>query len=364
MSHVGLNMTSEESHEPAPGHKRSRGLIAVIIVVILALIVAGGWFVYKNFGDSGPDYPGPGTGAVMVEVPQGAAIPTIGDELETKDVVASSSAFVKVASRDSNATGIQAGYYRMKQQMSAQEALDYLTDPTNLISRLVVVKEGMRAGQIYEAASSATGIPVASFTAAAKNPTSLGVPSWGSKSVEGFLYPATYDFGPDATAKSILTRMVTEFNRVSKEINFEAKARAEGHKPYDMLIMASIIEAEGLPEYFSKISRVMYNRIDKNMPFQMDSTINYYHDTSEIDLTAEQLQQDHPYNTHTRQGFPPTPIGSPSKLALEATLAPAEGPWLYFLSIPGTTEMRFEDSYEQFLEDQKDLRAALENQKD
>lgn len=362
MSHVGLNMTGDDNFEPSPENKRSRGLIAVIIVIILALIVAGGWFAYKNFGESGPDYPGPGTGEVMVQVPKGAAIPTIGDELESKDVVASSSAFVKAASRDSRATGIQAGYYKMKYQMSAQGALDLLTDPANLISRLVVVKEGMRAGQIYEEASKVTGIPVASFKAAAKDPASLGVPSWGSKSVEGFLYPATYDFGPDANAKSILTRMVTEFNRVSKEIDFEQRAKAEGHKPYEMLTMASIIEAEGLPEYFPKISRVMYNRIDKKMPFQMDSTINYYHDTSEIDLSGEQLKKDHPYNTHTRQGFPPTPIGSPSKLALEATLAPADGPWLYFLSIPGTTEMRFEDSYERFLEDQKDLRAALENQ--
>ena len=208
-----------------------------------------------------------------------------------------------------------------------------------------------------------TGIPVASFKAAAKAPASLGVPTWGQKSVEGFLFPATYDFGPDATAKSILTRMVSQFNAVAKEIDFEQRAQQAGHKPYDMLIMASIIEAEGLPEYFPKISRVMYNRIEKNMPFQMDSTINYYHDTSEIDLTAEQLQQDHPYNTHTRRGFTPTPIGSPSKAALEATLAPADGPWLYFLSIPGTTEMRFEDNYEQFLREQKDLRAAIEEQK-
>lgn len=363
MSHVGLNMSAQDAHEPSPHRKRSRGLILGIIVIVLALVAGIGLFAYKTFGSSGPDYPGPGTGEVMVEVPKGAGIPVIGDELAAKDVVASSSAFVKAASKDSRATGIQAGFYKMKLQMSAAGALDVLTDPSNLISRLVVVKEGMRAGQIFEEAAKVTGIPVSSFEAAAKDPASLGVPSWGDKNIEGFLFPATYDFGPDATAESILKRMVAQFNTVAKEINFVERAKQAGHKPYNMLIMASIIEAEGLPEYFPKISRVMYNRIDKNMPFQMDSTINYYHDTSEIDLTGEQLKKDHPYNTHTRQGFTPTPIGSPSKLALEATLAPADGPWLYFLSIPGTTEMRFEDSYERFLEDQKDLRAALENQK-
>lgn len=363
MSHVGLNMSSDEMPVPIPTRKRSKGPIIIVILLVIALIAGLGYFGYNKIVATGPDYPGPGTGEVMVEIPKGASIPAIGDRLVAKDVVASTQAFVKTASHDSDATGIQAGYYRMKRQMSAQGALDILTDPQNLISRLVIVREGERAGQVFVDAAKVTGIPVSKFVEAAKDPASLGVPSWGSESVEGFLFPATYDFGPNETAKSILTQMVAKFNEVSKEINFEARAKAAGHKPYDLLIMASIIEAEGLPEYFPKIARVIYNRIDKQMPLQMDSTINYYHDTSEIDLTAEQLRQDHAYNTHTRKGLPPTPIGNPGKAALEATLAPVDGPWLYFLSIPGTNEMRFEDNYDRFLEDQKDLRAALDNQK-
>lgn len=360
MSEVGLNLSGDDAGQVGKSSKGSCLVKSIVAIVVLAVIVAGAWFAFNKFVSSGPDYPGPGTGTVLVEVPQGAAIPAIGNVLVEKDVVASVDTFTKAASRDSRARNIQAGYYEMQNQMSVQGALDILTDPANVVTNAVVVTEGMQANQVFEEASKITNIPVADFEEAASDPAALGVPKWGGKNIEGFLFPASYQFAPGSNATQILKPMVTRFNEVAAEIDFAQRAEEQGKKPYDLLIISSIIEAEGLPQYFGKVSRVIENRIEVGMPLQMDSTINYYQKTSEIDLTAEQLQRDQPYNTHTRKGLPPTPIGNPGQGALEASLSPEDGPWLYFLSIPGTEEMRFTDNYDEFLEDQKDLRAALE----
>lgn len=354
MSQVGLTMTESEPTGTPPGHKRSKAAVWVALLVVIGLLAVAGWFAYSTFLKPAPDYEGTGTGTVIVKVESGQSIPAIGDTLATKNVVKSAKAFVQAASDDPKARSIQAGVYKMKLEMSAQSALGVLTDPANKAG-VVTVTEGMRANKVAQVASDATGVPLAEFEKVIANPVNIGLPTWGKNHIEGFLYPATYDFEPGTNATTVFKTMVTKFKQYAASINFERQAAASGQSPYAVLTIASILEAESQPADFAKVARVIDNRLACTLPackaeyiqgrLQMDSTINYAQNTSDINLSQSELSADGPYNTHKNKGLPPTPIGNPGSAAIEAALNPAPGNWLYFVSDQGFTE--FSDTFEQ-----------------
>lgn len=204
--------------------------------------------------------------------------------------------------------------------------------------------------KVFKIASDATGIPIEDFQAAASNPAELGLPAYANGNPEGFLYPARYEFQPDSTALGLLQQMVGKFNEVATAINLEAEAEKQGRSPYDVVITASLVEAEGGAEDFGKVARVVLNRLNQGMPLQFDSTSNYASDSSNIELTDEQKNDDNPYNTYMISGLPPTPINQPGEAALKASLFPEEGNWIYFVSVnPDKKITKFTDNYEVFL---------------
>jgi UPF0755 protein len=117
-----------------------------------------------------------------------------------------------------------------------------------------------------------------------------------------------------------------------------------------LLTIASLVETEGTPDIFGKVSRVIFNRLQKGMPLQFDSTVHYaLNRRGEIRVSLADIKVKSKYNTFTNAGLPPGPIGSPTRDAIDATLSPLEGDWLYFVTVkPGDT--RFTSSYDQFLE--------------
>jgi UPF0755 protein len=119
--------------------------------------------------------------------------------------------------------------------------------------------------------------------------------------------------------------------------------------PDELLIIGSLIELEGTPDVFSKVARVIYNRLSRGMKLQFDSTIHYIkNERGNIALSFAETKIDSKYNTYLYQGLPPGPIGSPSRAAIQAALTPANGDWLYFVTVlPGET--RFTSSYDEFL---------------
>jgi UPF0755 protein len=124
----------------------------------------------------------------------------------------------------------------------------------------------------------------------------------------------------------------------------------QGISPDEFLIIASIVEAEGTPDVFSKIARVIYNRLERKMALQMDSTVHYIkRERGNIALSLAATKIDSPYNTYQRQGLPPGPIGSPTSAAMRATLNPEAGDWLYFITV-APKETRFTKSYDEFLQ--------------
>ncbi|HET7801320.1 MAG TPA: endolytic transglycosylase MltG [Humibacillus xanthopallidus] len=306
-----------------------------LIVIVLALAVIGGGVVVayhalrpvvEGFLESN-DYPGPGDGSVRVTVEQGAGGSAIARELVDADVIKSTKAFVEAANADAKSGGIQPGVYEMKKQMRAADALALLVNPKNRIVTRVTIPEGLWATEIYAKLSKASGIPVAQYVAAAKDAGALGLPSSARGNVEGYLFPASYEFAPDSSAAAQLKQMVGEAVK---------RLDALGIPPEKMervVILASLVEGEASTEADrGKVARVIENRLASNTSIGFDSTVNYIFKKRGVP-TQDMLDSDSPYNTRRFKGLPPGPIANPGESAIQAAAAPPAGDWFYFVTV-------------------------------
>lgn len=340
------------------GKRGGRSAIAFLMAFVLLAVLGGG--VYLGYNKvrglfTAADYDGPGSGEVLVQIEPNASITEMGNSLVTKDVVKSTKAFVDAAGKNSKSKNIQDGTYRMRKQMAAKDAVTALLDPKNRIVNGITIPEGKTSVQIYALLAAKSRIPLKDFQTAGKDPEALGVPAFWfnrtdkqkvSKSIEGFLYPDTYEFPPNATAEDMLSTMVSRFLKVATEIDFVNRVQQDRKiSPYEALTVASLAQAEaGNTVDLGKIARVAYNRLySGNFPcdcLQFDVGINYYYQltgrptkSSKEMTTADLTDPKNPYRTHNKPGLTPTPINNPGEDALKGAMDPPVGPWLYFVAI-------------------------------
>jgi len=323
-------------------------LVALLLLVGAVVVIVG--LLSRVLG--GPaDYSGSGFGSVQVEVKPGDTATQIGQTLQDKGVVKSVGAFVDAARADQRSLGIQPGLYDMRTHMSGQAALARILDPAAKVQTTVTVQEGLRVDQVVDVLASASGLPRSDFTKVLKHPAQLGLPGYANGNPEGFLFPATYTFEPHASALSMLRTMVQRFDQAATDVNLVRAAHAVNLSPRQAVIVASLVQAEVAERDFGKAARVVYNRLNANMPLQFDSTVNYALRAHDLTLNNQQLSVDSPYNTYLHTGLPPGPINSPGEAALRAALAPPHGTWLYFVAVaPGSDRTRFTADYQQFLQ--------------
>jgi UPF0755 protein len=336
---------------------RGRGVVVALIGLLLVTIlaVAGGKTLLSAFGGPAPDFKGDGTGQATVQVPRGASLSEIGEVLHDDGVVKSARAFRDAAKKDSRAIGIQPGYYRLRLRMQASRALALLLDPKSRLRSRVTIPEGTSVERTLQlVVKNVSDVPLASLREAAANPAALGLPDYAKGNVEGFLFPATYDFEPGTSAVEILTRMVDEFETRAEALRLEERAAALKVTPYQALVIASLIEGEtGQATDRGKVSRVVYNRLKVPMRLQFDSTVKYAYALKGVVKTRllfRDLDIESPYNTYRHDGLPPAPIDSPGEAALEAALTPAAGPWLYFVVIDKQGHSAFATTAAEFAE--------------
>jgi UPF0755 protein len=337
--------------------RRSFGALFISMLLLAGLGFGVYWGIGKVMDRFGaPDYSSVGTTEVQVRVHEGESATDIAETLLKQGVIKSTKAFIDAARANPLSKNIQPGTYKLYEKMPAATALAMLLDPAhNRIVIKLVVPEGMITLDIFDQLSKASKIPIEKFVEAGKDPIKLGVPDYwytredGKKvaqSIEGFLFPATYEFDPSATAEEMLHQMVLTFLNVTQEMDFADRVKAERDiSPYEALITASMAQVEGrFPEDFAKIARVVYNRVyGGNFACSclgMDSTANYWLRLSgkqsklSEHLTYAQLHDpNNPYNTHDKPGLPVGPISNPGKEALKGALDPPAGAWTYFVTV-------------------------------
>lgn len=321
--------------------KNLRRLIAAGLVIFLFTFSL---FLIRSLSSTTPDYNTltsvEGLEEVTIEVPTGASGSEIAAILYEAGVVKSTQAFFRVAVADERSQKVAPGSHRLTLKISAQQALEQLLDPER-IPNLIRINEGAWRSEIQEAFLS-YGFTRSEISRAF---SSLKLPK-GFSSSEGLLFPAQYSFPEGTTAAQAAQRLVERFTE-----DGYAKKLLQGssqYSPQQLLTIASIIQAEGSTQDFSKVSRVIYNRLKIGMPLQMDSTVHYIMQArGDIFLSRKSTMLNSPYNTYRRYGLPPGPICSPGADAIKAALEPVAGDWLYFITVaPGDT--RFTSSLDEF----------------
>jgi len=353
------------SDDPLPPSRNANSVSKRIVVgagLIAVLAIVYG--IYSLLGGTGEstDYVGSGEGSVSVVVSRGDSLTQIGTALELAGVVKSVESFTSAAANNEQSASIGPGQYAMRMQMSGESALLLMLDSESRSESRLVLPEGLRLDETVSLASAATGLPSADFDQVLENPDLLALPSWAESRPEGFMFPATYDLVGDENAESILNSLVKRFNESASIVDLEGRAAQAGRNTYEVLIVASLLEGEVVPEDFAKVAAVVYNRLESETALQFDSTVSYALGLNELELSAEQLETDSPYNTYINTALPPTPINSPGEAALEAALAPAKGKWLYFVTVnPDTGETKFAKGYNRFLKLKAEYRAYLDS---
>lgn len=344
-----------------------------ILIVVLTGVLA---FTWMRGGLSG-DYNGTGNGeAVVVEVAQGASLSDLSEQLVSEGVVASSDAFVGAANANARSNQLQPGFYRLEKRMSAASAVDALLDPSNqagtvdvptgarLMDTHIVASDDVRKG-IFTLISEASctgedqcvGAEELQRTAGTADLAALGVPDWAANEVaargddprriEGLIVPGIHHFNPQGSALEILSGLVRESAKRYEETGLQESAAQVGLSPYRLITAASLIQAEAPDNDFDKVARVILNRLDAPMRLQFDSTVNYDLPDQEIATTDEDRARLTAWNTYAKDDLPETPIGSPSIEAITAMEHPAEGDWLYFVTVDRDGRTVFTSTFEE-----------------
>lgn len=318
-----------------PPRRRGRvALIAIITSVALLLGLGGaGFWAFTSGPLAGvfaapDDFEGPGHGEVLFTIKDGE----IGDEIATNlvaaGVIKSFDPFYALLLDADPQVVFVPGVFKLKLEMSAQGALDALQDPANMVTVTVVIPEGERMTNVLEEISTQAEIPLADVQSAAADFGSYGLPPEAT-SLEGFLFPATYDFSPGLTAHEILQAMVDRCLEALDAAGVTPEDR------YRVIVFASLVQKEsGLKDDFYKVARVFQNRLDQGWNMESDATVAYGTGaTNRVETTsAERADEGNPYNTYVHPGLPIGPISNPGDLAIDAVLHPADGPWMFFVT--------------------------------
>jgi UPF0755 protein len=328
----------------------------VIALALAAAVIAAPLLYLRSIGLWGAREPGAET---TVVVPRGAGTTRIGRLLENRGVVVSALGFRIAAFLDGSADEIEAGSYTLDRNLTARAALSQLIDgPDREPFVNVTFPEGSWLTDFARIVGRETHLSQDRFLRLARRG---GVPARlrpeGIDTLEGLLFPSTYQVVRRDTPRSVLDRLVSELERQMSSIELRGVTEI-GYSPYEVVIVASMVEAEArVPGDRKRIAAVIYNRLEADMMLGIDATVSYALGEHRESLTQEDLQVDSPYNTRRYGGLPPTPIGAPGRASLEAAAAPADGDWLYYVVADCDGNHAFSESYEQFLADKAAYRA-------
>ncbi|MFE9923579.1 endolytic transglycosylase MltG [Streptomyces sp. NPDC005774] len=347
--------------------KRRSGVACLVVVVVLggggAAVSYVGWqFVKDRFG-SAPDFAGDGNGEqVTVTIPKGSTGYAIGQVLKKEGVVKSVDAFVAAQASNPQGETLQDGVYTLQLEMSAESAVELMLSPKSRDN--LVIPEGLRNGTVYERIDKRLKLDDGTTEKVAeKDWKKLGLPDWAVNDgdvkdpLEGFLYPSSYAVGKGAKPADVLKEMVGRATDKYEELQFPEKAESLGLEgPWELVTVASLVQAEGKThDDFRKMSEVIYNRLkptntETNQLLQFDSTYNYLQQESNIHISESEINSNKdPYNTYTRKGLPPGPIGNPGDDALTAALKPTKDGWIYFVATDGVSKTEFARTHDDFL---------------
>ena len=350
--------------------KRPLVIAAGVCIALILFVGAAGWWFLSQLNPSGT--PGDPVNFTIVD---GDTLGSVSDRLEDQGLIKNSTIFRWYVSRQGGLE-LLPGYYQLRPMDNAGNILDVLRTPPSQTFVNVTFPEGFTLTQMAARLSEQmTFMTADDFMTAATDGSIRSVYQPDDvTSLEGLLFPDTYQVSGDDTEAAVIRRLVAMMERVGRQEKIDDAKALVGYSPYQVLIVASIIEKEAkVDEDRAKIARVIYNRLAAKMNLEIDATLLYQADPN---LTFAQLKEiDSPYNTYMKRGLPPTPISNPGRASLQAALNPAPAPeagdeaceglpksqkcdYFYYVLIDEDGRHKFATTYEQHLVNVDQARAA------
>jgi uncharacterized YceG family protein len=330
------------------------------LLAVLALAVAVGaiWFLVELY----QPFHGSAHGTVTVTIPPHSTAGDVGDELVRDNVISSSFFFELRATLAGERGDLRAGTYDLQENMTYSKVLKILTTPPTAakVTNITII-EGRTRAQINDLLRT-QGVKGSYDVATRRSPlidfAAFGAPLH-TPDLEGFLFPDTYQLVEPISIPTLVTDQLKTFRTQWSDVNL-SYARSKHLTPYDVLIIASMVQAEAATAHDRPlIASVIYNRLRLGMPLQIDATTRYATGNYTKPLTDAQLNSRSPYNTRIHKGLTPTPIDNPGLASIEAAAHPAQANYLYFVVKPcGNGEQVFTSSYNQFLADAQKYQQA------
>ena len=304
----------------------------LLTLILLLLLVAGGAAAFFWYSLTQP-YQAFSADGVFVDVPRGASSRSVARLLEVNGVIRSSMAFEVYARRHPKRT-LQAGEYFFTQPATGRDIF-WKVAKGQVYEQPFTVREGETMFDIARNLEAGKFMLADDFLKAASDGTMVHDVAPHATSLEGFLFPATYDFLRKTTSKQLVQQQVIAFCRNWKQVNL-AYARSKNLTPYDVLTIASLIQGEAVVESERPlIAAVIYNRLHLRMSLGIDAALRYALDIPGTESIREsQLQNPTPYNLRLHAGLPPTPIDNPGLASIQAAAHPAKVDYLYFVAKP------------------------------
>ena len=341
-------------------------IVLSIVVVLMVLLVVLGVSAYNFYTSSIEPLDPTSEEEIQVEIPSGSSPTSIARILEENGIIKSASVF-NVYTRLNNEGQFKAGYYLMSPSMTIDNVIDSLQEggtdfPADSVER-ITVPEGYTITQIADIVGERTPYSAEEFMALIENEEfqqqlltqypALLTDVFEAEGVryvlEGYLFPATYEFYDEMSLEEIVQGMVAKMNEVMQQ--YYAQIEEQGQTVHEILTIASLVEREGLSyEDRTQIADVFYNRIEIGMPLQTDISVLYSLDTHKERVSHDDLEVDSPYNLYQNTGMGPGPFNSPSEESIRATINPADTDYLYFLADIDTQKVYFAETYQQHLE--------------
>jgi UPF0755 protein len=319
----------ERARHRAPRNRNWGLRVSLVLLLVLAGLGIAATRYYRWCSEaSGPQQP------VTFKVARGASGAEVVDALHERGVVRCGLVSRWLLRRSGMQDEFRAGTFDLTTNMTPDAAFAALTEAPDPVPTVrLTIPEGYRLTQIADRVQETLGIPANAFLKATED-EDLALPPYlpaSAQSIEGLLFPETYFVRADASAESIVERLLDQFGTEAESLPWD-NAKALGVTPYEVVTIASMIEKEAaLDRERPIIAGVIYNRLKAHMNLGVDATLLYDDPTPDGQLSFSDLEHDSPYNTRLNPGLPPTPIASPGRASLEAALNPADTPYFYYV---------------------------------
>ncbi len=322
--------------------------------VLLGLVLVVGVFgaVYLIFASATGGGSEQTEAPVTVAVEEGDTLQSVAEKLKEAGIVSSAALFELEARVNDQSTNLKPGEYRFRPGEDAEKILAEMTTGVSVPVFDVTVPEGLTTAQTAGTVADQSKITEDEFVAAAKR-TGYGYAFLENpriETTEGFLFPKKYEFEQGTTASQVVNRMLEQYLLETQSLDLKGASERLGLTEYEILTVASLIEREAAnPEERRLVASVIYNRLRRDTPLQIDATIQYARGEAKEDLSLADLEINSPYNTYENEGLPPGPICSPGLDSIEAAMNPADTGYLYYVLKSDGNEHFFTRDYDEFL---------------